>query len=112
MKRTGCFQKRGRTEDGCNSCTGRKDEAPAVQAAESRGGLAGKGHLYLVWAEDRADTVQHLFGVFSLGVPTDDNLSRVGGRREKNRAVTAPIPTAPLPTAGPAGDPQPQPIPV
>lgn len=47
--------------------------------------MAGRGHLYLVWAEDRADAVQHLFGVFSLGVPTDDDLSRakVGGRREK-----------------------------
>lgn len=80
-------KKEGRTEeeDRCNSCTGRKDEAPAAQAAEAREGLAGRGHLYLVWAEDRADAVQHLFGVFSLGVPTDDDLSRakVGGRREK-----------------------------
>lgn len=58
-----------------------------LHRGQGRAGRAGRQgwHLYLVWAEDGVDAAQHLFRVFSLRVPTDNDLSResVGGSREK-----------------------------
>lgn len=75
---------------------GERMKAPAMWVAAGRVTAAGREpgegwqgwHLYLVWAEDRVDTVQHLFCVFSLGVPTDNDLcgESVGGRREKDES--------------------------
>lgn len=112
-------------KDGCYSHTGKKDESTSNVGGsrESDGSWWGRlcmgtgedwqgwqgqqgwwgqqgWHLYLVRAEDRVDAAQHLFCVFSLGVPTDNDLSRVsvGGRTERvescycTHTATRPVP--------------------
>lgn len=103
--------RREEEEDGCYSRTGRKDEGSGNAGSRERAGGwrgaaaqgAGEGwHLYLVWAEDGVDAAQHLFGVFSLGVPTDNHLSgeSVGGRREKAESCDCTHTTAKPPPCG------------
>lgn len=111
-----------------SAALGERMKAPAMQTAAGsmraaggerlRGG-PGEGwqgwHLYLIWAEDGVDAAQHLFCVFSLGVPTDNDLSgeSVDGRREKAESCDCTYTTTRSPPCSRSCKGQePQPIPV